>query len=86
MKIGKEMNWFLLSSNPYAIDLLEENKELINWKQLSKNPSIFIYDYEKIKEYRKDLHNELLEKILSPDYLDKQIHKYGFNVIYDIYF
>ncbi len=74
MKIANEMNWFLLSSNPYVIDLLEENKELINWKQLSKNPSIFIYD------------NELLEKILSPDYLDKQIHKYGFNVIYDIYF
>jgi hypothetical protein len=83
---GGEMNWFLLSSNPNAIELLEKNKSFINWKQLSKNPSIFTYDYQIMMNNRKDLHNELLERILHPDNLEKLINKYGYNVIYDTYY
>ena len=32
---------FQLSNNPNAIDLLEKNKDNINWIGLSSNPSIF---------------------------------------------
>lgn len=33
------INWLLLSSNPYAIDLLSSNIDKINWNNLSLNPN-----------------------------------------------
>ncbi len=81
-----KINWMKLSGNSNAIELLEKNKSFINWKQLSKNPSIFTYDYQIMMNNRKDLHNELLERILHPDNLEKLINKYGYNVIYDTYY
>jgi hypothetical protein len=38
-----------LSRNPNAIALLKENPDKIYWTQLSQNPSIFTYDYEKMR-------------------------------------
>ena len=34
-----KLNWEKLSSNPNAIDLLEENYDKINWHHLSSNPN-----------------------------------------------
>ena len=34
-----DLNFISLSSNPYAIDLLKENKNKINWDLLSSNPN-----------------------------------------------
>ena len=34
-----KLDWFYLSSNPGAIDLLKNHPQKINWKQLSQNPA-----------------------------------------------
>jgi len=36
-----EIDWYLLSANPAAIELLKENRAKINWNYFSGNPSIF---------------------------------------------
>ena len=41
-----KIDWYKLSKNPNAIDLLEKNQDKIKWKQFSINPSIFEDDYE----------------------------------------
>jgi len=35
----KKLDWDSLSSNPNAIELLKENQDKINWKNLSENPN-----------------------------------------------
>ena len=40
----------MLCLNPNAIELLKENQDKIDWNELSSNPSIFTYDYDKIKK------------------------------------
>ena len=35
------LDWYYLSSNPNAIDLLKKNKAKIDWDKLSSNPAIF---------------------------------------------
>ena len=56
------LNWDCLSRNINAIQLLRENPDKINWYNLSKNPSIFTYDYEKMREnvllFKEDLMKE----------------------------
>ena len=39
-----------MSINPNAIEILENNKNKINWINISSNPSIFTYDYQKIRK------------------------------------
>jgi len=59
-----KINWQYLSSNSNteAVALLKENPDKINWAQLSANPSIFTYDYEKMREncllFKEDLMKE----------------------------
>ena len=36
-----KIDWFSLSSNPNAIEILEDNYDKIVWVSLSKNPAIF---------------------------------------------
>jgi hypothetical protein len=50
----KKLNWFILSKNPNAIDLLESNPDNINWNILSNNPNA-IDLLEKRIEYEKFL-------------------------------
>jgi len=52
----------------------------------SENPSIFTYDYEKIKKNFEELGEEILAKALHPDRIFKLIEKYGEDEIYNIYF
>ena len=40
---GLLVYWDALSSNPNAIDLLEANKDKIDWSNIYRNPSIFHY-------------------------------------------
>ena len=41
-----KLNWYLLSSNPNAIELLKANPEKINWLILSSNPNVMkIFEY-----------------------------------------
>ena len=53
---------------------------------LSKNLSIFTYDYEKIKNKNIELKEEIIAFTLHPDRIFKLIKKYGKNEIYNIYF
>ena len=54
--------WDYLSSKPCAIELLKNNPLKINWAPLSKNPHIFTYDYDKMREncllFKEDLMKE----------------------------
>ena len=34
-----KINWYMLSKNPNAINLLEQNMDKINWNSLSCNPN-----------------------------------------------
>ena len=45
-----KLRWSVLSSNPNAIHLLEANQDKIDWWALSKNPAIFQYDYDAMRE------------------------------------
>jgi hypothetical protein len=70
-----------LCSNENAIELIKENIELINWeslndiwshwdtseKMLLKNPAIFTYDYDLIKETNKSRNEEIIKKYYHPD-------------------
>ena len=59
-----KIDWDLLSfnSNAEAIALLKENPLQIDWTYLSQNPSIFTYDYEKMRDncllFKEDLMKE----------------------------
>lgn len=62
-----KINWYILSANPSAIYLLEANKDKVNYKHLSKNPAIFIYDYETMRQNHKELKEELIMKRWNPE-------------------
>jgi hypothetical protein len=66
--------------------LLEENQDKICWYNLSKNPSIFTYDYDLIKEKNKELNEEIIEKALHPKRMLRLMQEYGEEDIYSIYF
>lgn len=83
-----DIDWYSISSNPGAIDLLEQvfmqlhdengeyvsdqyrertdNTPVIYWSILIKNPAIFTYDYDKMREERAQLHADLTEQLWSP--------------------
>jgi len=43
------IDWDYLSLNKNAIELLKDNRDKINWYNISYNPSIFELDYEKMR-------------------------------------
>jgi hypothetical protein len=51
-----EINWYDLSKNPNAIDLVEANPDKIKWNSLSGNPSIFEIDYRMMKKQMVDIY------------------------------
>jgi|694.fasta_scaffold09537_17 hypothetical protein len=82
----KYLDWLELSRNPYAIDLLKENQDKIKWNYLSLNPAIFKYNYEYMKESRKDLNEEIISMALNPIRINDLMKKYGRDIVYDTYF
>jgi hypothetical protein len=62
-----------LSENENAIHILEKNQDKIDWDHLSLNPSIFVYDYDQMKEDKSQLHRELYEIVFHPDNFHKFI-------------
>ena len=63
----------MLSENPAAIHLLEQNQDKINWSQLSKNKAIFTYDYPKMKENCNIFKEELIEYIYHPSRIFRNV-------------
>ena len=78
--------WYYLSANPNAIELLKDNQDKIDWSMFSTNPSIFTYDYEKMRDSNQDLKEEIIAKALHPKRIFRLIETYGEDEIYDIYF
>ena len=81
-----KIDWEYLSFNSNAIELLKENQNKIKWKFISLHSEIFTYDYEKIKENRKELNEELVIKTLHPKRMLKLMEIYGEDEIYKNYF
>jgi hypothetical protein len=75
-----------LSSNTNAIDILKDNQDEIDWNVLSANPSIFTYDYEKIKMNFEELGQEIVAKALHPKRIFRLIKEYGEDEVYNNYF
>ena len=67
------LDMYYVSANPNAVHLLERNPDEINWSPLSGNPSIFTYDYKKIKEEREELNEEIIKSIYHPKFIKKFI-------------
>lgn len=74
--IKDKLDWWNLTINPYAIDLIKENIDLINkiYKSaLFSNPCIFEYDYEFIRNRMNIFKEELVEKVFHPKNYNKFI-------------
>ena len=69
-----KLNWQMLSENPNAIHLLEQNPDKIYWPWLSKNPSIFTYNYSEIKRRMKEtIAEDLMKNRFHPKHMDKWV-------------
>jgi len=68
------------------MELLEENQDKINWFNLSRNPSIFTYNYELIKEKNRELNEEIIMKALHPKRMLRLMEEYGEDEIYTCFF
>ncbi len=70
-----KIDWVSLSLNPNAIELLKENQDKIDYYYFSKNPNIFIYDYNLMKENMKNsgIVEELMAVIFHPKNMNKWI-------------
>ena len=71
------LSWYNLSLNPNAIKLLKENQDKIEWIYFSLNPSIFTYDYDKMKDNFKILEEEILYKSLHPKRMLRLMNEYN---------
>ena len=81
-----KINWYNLSFNSNAIELLKENQNKIKWSFISLNSAIFTYDYEKIKENKKEINEEIIIKALHPKRMLRLMEIYGEDEIYKCYF
>ena len=82
-----KINWSALCKNPNAISLLKANQDKIDWNVIvSKNPSIFAYDYEMMRKTKADLNEEAIAKALHPKRIFRLIEEIGEDEVYNIYF
>ena len=81
-----KINWYSLSTNPNATEILENNLAKIDENSIFRNPAIFTYDYEKIKENKKELNEEIIIKALHPKRMLKLMETFGEDEIYKCYF
>ena len=70
-----KINWGMLSRNPNAIHLLEQNQDKIHWGMLLGNPSIFIYDYEGMKQKNKLFAENLIKTVFHPDRIFDRVER-----------
>ena len=51
----KKIDWYYLSRNPAAIELLRENLENINWWVFSENPAMFEPDLKLFNLHKRSI-------------------------------
>ena len=63
----------MLSVNRNAIPILEKNLDKVNWNWLSRNPNIFTYDYNEMKDrmYNVGIKEDLMKNRFHPTNLHK---------------
>ncbi len=61
--------------------LLENNVECIDWSELSKNPAIFMYDYELIRKTNSVINEEIHQYVYHPRFIQKYIQTYGIEAL-----
>ena len=67
-----KIDWRVLSCNPNAIHILEQNLDKINWCHLSENPNIFGRDYIKMSKMRTwIILEDLMKNALHPKRLTR---------------
>jgi len=67
--------------NPNASELLENNRDKINWECISENPAIFKLDYDAIKTRLISVIEEDLMKVCyHPDRLERHLYKYNYDI------
>ena len=64
-----------LSENPNAIHLMKQNPDKINWKFLSENPRIFVYDYQAMRDHM--YNSGLCEELMANRFHPSNMHKFG---------
>jgi hypothetical protein len=72
-KYPDRIDFLSLCKNQNAIELLEKYKYMIKnyWYNISSNPAIFEYDYNKMDEYFGKLNKEIYEYYWHPSRIDK---------------
>jgi hypothetical protein len=67
---------------------LMKHQTKICWYSLSKNPAIFVndYDYDQLKNSNVEFKEEIVAMALNPFRINNLMLKYGRDVVYDIYF
>lgn len=70
---GVENIYSNMSSNVNIdiIEYLKYNQEKIDWYKFSRNPSIFTYDYDKIKAMKHDINKDFIEWMWKPINMNK---------------
>ena len=67
--------WDEIVAVPEAIHLLEANQDKIrgglNWYDLSRNPAIFTYDYQKLRTNKLTINREVVEYVYHPDRVER---------------
>ena len=68
-----DLDWDVLSLNPNAIPILEQNLDKVRWRWMSANPNIFTYDYNamKYRMFRGGIKEDLTKERFDPDNIDK---------------
>ena len=76
MQYCEKIKWSLFSGNLGALHLLEKHQDYINWNELSKNPNICTYDYNKIKNDKKELNESIMQEVYKPSRIAKYLEQY----------
>jgi hypothetical protein len=71
--------WSMLSNNENAMHLLEKNQDKINSYWLSSNPSIFVLNYELLKNRMNIIKEELIKTVLHPNRFERYLEM-GYNM------
>jgi hypothetical protein len=79
------IHWDYISENQNAIDFIQENKEHISWEWLYTNPAIFEIDYDKIKQMKQHLTEEIMMKCFHPKRLVYFLKTYQYCIGNDEY-
>jgi hypothetical protein len=80
-----KISWSAISLNPSCIEILEHNKDKIDWINISRNPEIFVLDCAELKKHARPFVEELMMKCYHPLRLERYLCKYKYDIGNDTY-